>query len=158
MTHDELQVLVDLLRIEARLLPTLTQALVEAAPAELDEAAAQAVAAVRAAVARIRATFICHHYTEWEIVVGHRDYHRAPGMVQLAVGDRVRLISARTYLMVPVEVMHLPATPRDNYRGIIVDMEQTSMHYRLGDGVMFGEDQVVLGGAARRLRRPRHGR
>lgn len=158
MTHDELQVLVDLLRIEARLLPALTRALVDAAPADLDEDTAQAMAAVRAAEARIRATFICHHYTEWEIVVGHRDYHRAPGMVQLAVGDRVRLISTRTHLMVPVEVTHLPVTPRDNYRGIIVEMEQTSMRYRIGDGVMFGEDQVVLGGAARRLRRPRHRR
>jgi hypothetical protein len=28
------------------------------------------------------------------IVVGHRDYHPVPGMVQLKVGDRVRLILA----------------------------------------------------------------
>jgi hypothetical protein len=161
LTPEELQVLAELLRLDPRLLPALTRLLVDQAstgPDDPDDAVERAVTAVRAAEARVRATFICHSFREWEIVVGHRDHHRAPGMVLLEVGDHVRLISARTYLMVPVQVTHLPETSRNYYRGIIVDLEATSMQYRPGDGVKFGEDQVVLGDESRRLRRPRHGR
>jgi hypothetical protein len=153
MTRDELQVLIDLLGVDERLRPALSRILVDradAAPTQLDGDLARVVAAVRAAEARVRATFVCHRYSEWEVVVGHHDYHRAPGKVRLAVGERVRLICSRTDLLVPVEVTHLPATPRDYHRGIIVAGDLPGARYRAGDGVMFGVEQAVLSSERRR--------
>jgi len=153
MTRDELQALIELLRVDERLRPALSRLLVapaDTAPAPRDDDLAQAVAALRAAEARIRATFVCHRYSEWEVVVGHHDYHRAPGKVRLAVGERVRLICSRTELLVPVEVTHLPATPRDYHHGIIVAGDLPCARYRAGDGVMFGVEQAELSSERRR--------
>lgn len=151
MTRDELHVLADLLRIDERLRPALSRILVDqAGPDPQDDDLAPAVATLRAAEARIRAVFVCHRYSEWEVVVGHHDYHRAPGKVHLAVGERVRLICSRTDMMVPIEVTHLPATLRDYYRGVIVAGDLPSTRYRAGDGVMFGIEQAVLSSKRRR--------
>lgn len=109
---------------------------------------------IRDAELRIRSTFVCHTPGSWEIVVGHHDHHRAPGLVSLNVGDEVRLVCAKVCVMVPVQVTRLPNTPHGYYRGMVLAMEHTSMRYRRGDGVMFSDDQAVLPSGIRRARKP----
>jgi len=56
--------------------------------------------------------------------------------------------------MVPVRVTAIPETPQGYYRGVILDIENTSMRYQPGDGVMFSDDQAVLHAGVRLPRRP----
>lgn len=162
MTHEELQTLASLLRIDQRVLTAASLVLVEgqqvadAARAHGADAALlqQAIASIVDAELQVRATFVCHSPGCWEVVVGHNDSHRAPGLISLDIDDEVRLICARVGVMVPVRVTRLPGTPRGYYRGVVLDLEHSSMRYRRGDGVMFSDDQAVLPAGSRRSRRP----
>lgn len=102
----------------------------------------------------VRAAFICHSPSCWEIVVGHHDAHRAPGMIVMAIGDEIRLLCAQVGVMVRIRVTEVPKTAHGYYKGRVLDLEQSSVRYSRGDSVMFSDDQAVLPSGVRRPRRP----
>ncbi len=152
MLNDEFRLIADLLGLDrptaqaARDVAVLGAKIADAARAHDCQASElrRTVERVRDTELRIRRTFICHPQSEWEVVVGHNDHHRAPGMVHLALGESVHLISSRVYLMIPVEVTQLPESPGKPYKGVIMNMDYSSMRYRSGDGVAFDVEQAVI--------------
>ena|SRR5690554_6715796 len=109
-----------------------------------DVAAASIVDEIRRADAMIRGAYVLHGPMEFRITVGHRDTHRAPGTLILAVGDIVRLVAQSTEHWIPVRVTDLPATPADYYRGVITEQIVRTSRFQVGNGVRFSEDQVML--------------
>lgn len=162
MTLDQIQTVADLLSIDgptssaAQAILTEQATLQEAASAHgiKIEALEKALSRLADAERRIRAAFICHLPACWEIVVGHHDTHRAPGMIVLAMGDEIRLLCAQVGVMVRVRVTQLPGSVTGYYKGLIQDLERSSARFHPGDGVMFSDDQVILTRGARRPRRP----
>lgn len=162
MTADQIQTLIYLLGVDrstsmaaqAVLIDQVTPA--EAArhygiaPSVLDKA----IAHILDAELRVRAAFICHTPSCWEIAVGHHDTHRAPGMIVMTIGDEIRLLCAQVGVMVRVRVTELPEKANGYYRGVILGLERSSVRFQTGDGVMFSDDQAVLPSGVRRPRRP----
>lgn len=103
---------------------------------------------------RVREAFIFHGPACWEIVVGHRDTHRAPGKIALKIGDEIRLLCARVGVLVRIRVTALPEKTSGYYKGVVLDLDKSSARYRKGDSVMFSDDQAVLPKGVRRPRRP----
>lgn len=105
--------------------------------------------------AEIRGAYVVHGPMEFRIVVGHRDVHRAPGALELKVGDIVRLTAQSTERWIPVKVTALPASSAGYYIGVIVEQLVTGSQYQVGNGVRFSEDQVMVEApqASSRIRR-----
>jgi len=99
---------------------------------------------LRAADASIRGAYVVHGPMEFRIVVGHRDTHRAPGAIELKVGDTIRLTAQSTERWVPVQVTALPASSADYYSGVIVEQLAAASRFQAGNGVRFSEDQVMV--------------
>ena len=162
MTLDQIQTVADLLGIDGPTRSAAQTVLTE--QTRLQEAALKhgielaelekAVRCLADAERQIRAAFICHLPTCWEIVVGHHDTHRAPGMIVLAIGDEIRLLCAQVGVMVRVRVTQLPGNAGGYYKGVIENLEHSSARFHPGDGVMFSDDQAILARGARRPRRP----
>lgn len=117
--------------------------------------AAGIVAKLREADATIRGAYVVHGPMEFRIVVGHRDTHRMPGALNLKAGDVVRLTAQSTERWIPVRVTALPGTPAGYYSGVIIEQLVTGSQYRVGNGVRFSEDQVMVE-ASRASSRMRH--
>ncbi|MGO3869110.1 MAG: hypothetical protein ACTJH7_03440 [Alcaligenes sp.] len=113
-----------------------------------------AISRIIEAEQQVRAAFICHAPACWEVVVGHHDTHRAPGMIVINIGDEVRLLCARVGVLVRIRVTALPEKTNGYYRGVVLELEETSVRYKKGDGAMFSDDQAVLPKGVRRPRRP----
>lgn len=162
MTSDQLNTLCFLLNIEGVSAQAAHYALVKNQPlktcaaqyqipiAQLEEL----IQSLQTAELRIRSTFICHMPRQWEVVVGHHDMHRAPGMLTFEVDETVRLVCARVGVMIPVRITHIPDTVGDYYKGVILDVERSSMSYAPGDSALFSEDQIVTSAGVRRPRKP----
>lgn len=162
MTHNELFTICSLLNIDDQLAQAAVAVMIDGRP-QSDTARRGRIPTdllqctidrILDAELRIRGAFVCHTPGCWEVVVGHNDHHRAPGAVTLETADEVRLVCARVCVMVPVRVTQLPESPQGYYRGIVLEMERSSMRYRRGDGVMFSDDQVILPAGIRRPRKP----
>jgi hypothetical protein len=110
---------------------------------ELTTAATAIAKRLREADATIRCAYVIHGPMEFRITVGHRDTHRAPGAVPLAIGDMVRLIAHSTEHWISIRITALPETPTDYYSGVIVEQMVKASRYQVGNGVRFSEDQVV---------------
>lgn len=99
--------------------------------------------------AMVRGAYVVHGPMEFRIEVGHRDAHRAPGALQLAVGDVIRLTARSSERWVPVKVTALPCRPIDYYQGVVHEQIVSGSRFAVGDGVEFSEDQVVLDAMSR---------
>ncbi|WP_442592879.1 alpha/beta hydrolase [Parapusillimonas sp. JC17] len=106
-------------------------------------AAANIVDRLREADMAIRGAYVVHGPMEFRIVVGHRDTHRAPGALELNIGDVVQLTAQSTERWIPVRVTALPTKPTDYYSGVIIEQLVTASRYQVGNGVRFSEDQVM---------------
>ena len=92
---------------------------------------------------QIRQAYVVHTPSEFRVLVGHHDTHRMPGALRIAIGDVVRLVGHTTERWIPVRVTALPATPRDYYQGVIEAQLVPNSKFQAGNGVRFGEDQVM---------------
>lgn len=109
---------------------------------------------LREADLAIRGAYVLHGPMEFRITVGHHDFHRTAGSININIGDIVRLVAQSTERWIPVRVTSLPATPQDYYGGVISEQLVKGSLYQVGNGVRFSEDQVMTEGprAARRSR------
>lgn len=107
------------------------------------QALQQAVARMRHADAAVRQAYVVHGPTEFRITVGHRDTHRWPGSLQLAIRQEVRLVAHTTERWIPVRITALPAFPQDYYRGVITAQLVANSKFQTGNAVQFSEDQVL---------------
>lgn len=57
--------------------------------------------------------------------------------------DAVRLVGHTTERWIPVRVTAVPETPRDYYQGVIEAQLVPNSKFQAGNGVRFGEDQVM---------------
>lgn len=159
MTHDEFQVLADLLGIEGPLAAAAHRVHVDQDKTVFEEyedvnGLHELVERIAQAERRVRRTFVIHQPSCWQVVVGHHDHHRAPGKIKLKVGEKVRLVCSRVNVMVAVTVTDEPPSPHGYYKGVVHDLPATAMRYRRGDGVLFADDQAVLPSTVRKPRRP----
>lgn len=109
-----------------------------------DIAAANIVDEIRRADAMIRGAYVLHGPMEFRITVGHRDTHRAPGTLQLNIGDIVRLVAQSTERWIPARVTALPDSPAGYYTGVITEQVVKTSRFQVGNGVRFSEDQVMI--------------
>lgn len=92
---------------------------------------------------QIRQAYVVHTPSEFRVLVGHHDTHRMPGSLAIAVGDVVRLVGHTTERWIPVRVTAVPKTPREYYQGVIEAQLVPNSKFQAGNGVRFGEDQVM---------------
>lgn len=153
MTENQFIALADLLDLSAPERAAARRVLFE--NKEDDTAAIDIADTVRRADATIRAAYVVHGPMEFRITVGHRDTHRAPGTLQLNVGDTVRLVAQSTERWIPVRVTALPDSSAGYYSGVITEQLVKTSKYQVGNGVRFSEDQVMIEAprAASRYRR-----
>lgn len=111
---------------------------------EGDSVAKELVERLRQADAAIRGAYVLHGPMEFRITVGHRDTHRAPGTLILAVGDVVRLVAQSTERWIPVRVTALPDSPAGYFSGVITEQLVPNSKFQAGNGVRFSEDQVMV--------------
>ncbi|MBP6020072.1 MAG: alpha/beta hydrolase [Burkholderiaceae bacterium] len=141
MTEQQFHVLSDLMGISD---PDRDAAMGIIFNSEEGSVTAEEIAArLRQADMAIRGAYVLHGPMEFRITVGHRDFHRGPGAIQLKVGDIVRLVAQSTERWVPVRVTALPATPLDYYGGVITEQLAKGSRYQVGNGVRFSEDQIM---------------
>lgn len=105
------------------------------------------IQAIKALDQSIRSAYVTHTPSEFRVMVGHHDTHRKPGSLKLRVGDSVRLVAHSTERWIPVKITATPATPKEYYKGIITEQLVTGSKYQVGNGVLFGEDQVLVSSA-----------
>lgn len=111
---------------------------------EATTAAAAIVETLRQADTEIRSAYVVHGPMEFRITVGHRDTHRPPGTIAPAIGDTVHLVSLSTEGLVSVQVTAPPASRVDYYSGVITGYPVKDSRYKVGNGVRFSEDQVMV--------------
>ncbi len=112
---------------------------------------AHALEQLRTTDRAIRSAYVTHTPSEFRVVVGHHDTHRKPGSLKLRVGDTVRLVAHSTERWIPVQVTALPVSTKDYYRGEILEQRVVGSKFQVGNGVLFGEDQVVTGSYPHKL-------
>lgn len=141
MTEIQFTALADLLRLSEPDRAAARRVLFEN---QNDDTAAMHIAeTLRRADKTVRAAYVVHSPMEFRITVGHRDTHRAPGTLQLNIGDTVRLVAQSTERWIPVRVTALPDSPAGYYSGVITEQLVKTSKYQIGNGVRFSEDQVM---------------
>lgn len=90
----------------------------------------------------IKSKYVKHRPAAFRVMVGHHDYNRYPGSLNLKVGDLVQLVAHSTEKYIPIEIVYVPNRSNEYYRGIITHQLVKNSVFEEGDSVFFSEDQV----------------
>lgn len=118
--------------------PELHHEITHSAPASYSDKAQRIFALHKA----IKSLYVKHRPTAFKVMVGHHDYDRYPGALNLKVGDLVQLVSYSTEKYIPIKITALPRQAPGYYQGTITHQLVKNSVFEEGDCVYFSEDQV----------------